>query len=112
MKLEVKSMRILAPIPGKATVGIEAPNDKADSVPFGDIITDDWLHDGKPLNVALGKLIDNSPLYQNIYNMPHALIAGATQSGKSVSLNTILMSLLINNSAEDLKLSIVDPKMV
>ncbi len=112
MKLEVKSLRILSPIPGRNTVGIEAPNDKADAVPFGDIITEEWLHDGKPLNVALGKLIDNSPLYQNIYNMPHALIAGATQSGKSVSLNTILMSLLIKNSPEDLKLIIVDPKMV
>ena len=112
MKLEVKSLRILSPIPGKNTVGIEAPNDKAEPVPFGDIITDEWLHDGKPLNVALGKLIDNSPLYQNIYNMPHALIAGATQSGKSVSLNTILMSLLIKNSPEQLKLIIVDPKMV
>ena len=112
MRLEVKSLRILSPIPGKNTVGIEAPNDKAEPVPFGDIITDEWLHDGKPLNVALGKLIDNSPLYQNIYNMPHALIAGATQSGKSVSLNTILMSLLIKNSPEDLKLIIVDPKMV
>ena len=112
MKLEVKSMRILAPIPGKATVGIEAPNDKADSVPFGDIITEEFIHDGKPLNVALGKLIDNSPLYQNIYNMPHALVAGATQSGKSVSLNTMLCSLIIKNSPEQLKLIIIDPKMV
>ena len=112
MNLQVKSLRILAPIPGKNTVGIEAPNDKADIVSFGDILSDDFVKDGKPLNCALGKYIDNTPVYENIYNMPHALIAGATQSGKSVCINTILMSLLIKNSPETLKLIIVDPKTV
>ena len=112
MNLQVKSLRILAPIPGKNTVGIEAPNDKADIVSFGDILSDEFINDGKPLNCALGKFIDGSPVYENIYNMPHALIAGATQSGKSVCINTILMSLLIKNSPELLKLIIVDPKTV
>ncbi|MCR5349758.1 MAG: DNA translocase FtsK [Acholeplasmatales bacterium] len=112
MNLQVKSLRILAPIPGKNTVGVEAPNDKADIVSFGDILSDDFIKDGKPLNCALGKYIDGSPVYENIYNMPHALIAGATQSGKSVCINTILMSLLIKNSPEKLKLIIVDPKTV
>ena len=112
MRLEVKSIRILTPIPGKNTVGIEAPNDKSEIVPYGDILSDEFIHDGKPLNVVLGKLIDNSPLYQDITKMPHALVAGATQSGKSVSLNTILVSLLIKNSPETLKLIIIDPKMV
>ena len=112
MCLAAKSLRIMAPIPGKATVGIEAPNDVRDSVAFGDIISDDFVNDGKPLNVAIGKYIDNSPVYQNIAEMPHALIAGATQSGKSVSINTMICSLILKNSPEHLKLILVDPKRV
>lgn len=112
MNLQVKSIRVLAPIPGRNTVGIEAPNDKADVVAFGDIIDDNFINDGKPLNVALGKMIDGSPIYQNITSMPHCLIAGATQSGKSVCINTILVSLITKNSPENLKLILVDPKKV
>ena len=110
--LEVKSLRVLAPIPGKNTIGIEVPNDEAEVVSFGDIITDEFINDGKPLNVALGKDINGSPVYQNITSMPHALIAGATQSGKSVSINTILVSLITKNSPNDLKLILIDPKKV
>ena len=112
MNLEVQSLRILCPIPGKNTVGIEAPNDKADVVKFGDIIDDKFVHDKKPMNVALGKDINGKPVYQDITDMPHALIAGATKSGKSVCINTLLVSLLIKNSPEKLKLILVDPKMV
>ncbi len=112
MSLAAKSLRIMAPIPGKTTVGIEAPNDVADTVAFGDILSEEFVNDGKPLNVALGKHIDGSPVYQDITAMPHALIAGATQSGKSVSINTIIISLLVKNSPADLKLILVDPKMV
>ena len=112
MNLQVKSIRILSPIPGKNTIGIEAPNDKADVVKFGDICDDQFVNDGKPLRVALGKNIDGSNVYQDITSMPHALIAGATQSGKSVCMNTILVSLLTKNSPENLKLILVDPKKV
>ena len=112
MNLQVKSIRILSPIPGKNTIGIEAPNDKADVVKFGDILSEDYFNDGKPLKVALGKNIDGSPVFQDITSMPHALIAGATQSGKSVCINTILVSLLAKNSPENLKLILVDPKKV
>ena len=112
MNLQVTSIRILTPIPGKNTVGIEAPNDVAEVVKFGDIIDDKFINDGKPMNVALGKNINGKPVYQDITDMPHALIAGATKSGKSVSINTILISLLIKNSPNDLKLILVDPKMV
>jgi len=112
MNLQVKSIRILSPIPGKNTIGVEAPNDKADVVKFGDILSDDYFNDGKPLKVALGKNIDGSPVFQDITSMPHALIAGATQSGKSVCINTILVSLLAKNSPENLKLILVDPKKV
>ena len=112
MNLQVKSIRILSPIPGKNTIGVEAPNDKADVVKFGDILSEDFINDGKPLKVALGKNIDGSPVFQDITSMPHALIAGATQSGKSVCINTILVSLLAKNSPENLKLILVDPKKV
>ena len=112
MNLQVKSIRILSPIPGKNTIGVEAPNDKADVVKFGDILSDEYFNDGKPLKVALGKNIDGSPVFQDITSMPHALIAGATQSGKSVCINTILVSLLAKNSPENLKLILVDPKKV
>ena len=112
MNLQVQSLRILSPIPGKNTVGVEAPNDVAEMVKFGDIITDEFVNDKKPMRVALGKDINGAPVYQDITDMPHALIAGATKSGKSVSINTILVSLLIKNSPEQLKLILVDPKMV
>ena len=112
MELKVKSIRMLLPIPGKNTVGIEAPNDEAEMVRFGDIINDDFINDGHPLRIALGKHIDGTAVYQDIEEMPHALIAGATKSGKSVCMNTILVSLLLKNSPEDLKLILVDPKKV
>ncbi len=112
MNLAVTSLRILAPIPGKNTVGIEAPNDVKDMVKFGDILSDDLIHDNKPLNVAMGKDIYGKPINQNIVEMPHALIAGATKSGKSVSINTMIVSLLVKNSPENFRLILVDPKMV
>ena len=110
--LQAKSLRMQAPIPGKNTIGIEVPNDVAEVVAFGDILTDEYMNNGKPLSVAIGKNIDGTPVFQNITDMPHALIAGATQSGKSVSINTILISLLLKNSPENLKLILVDPKKV
>ena len=112
MALKAMSLRILAPIPGKNTVGIEVPNEKADVVKFGDIITEDYLNNNKNLQIAGGKDIDGTPVYQNIIDMPHALIAGATKSGKSVCINSLLVSLLVKNSPEQLKLILVDPKMV
>ncbi len=112
MALQAKSLRIQAPIPGKNTVGIEVPNDKADVVSFGDILTDEYIASSKNLLVAMGKNIDGSPVFQNIIDMPHALIAGATKSGKSVCINTLLVSLLIKNSPDSLKLILVDPKKV
>ena len=97
--LGVTAIRIQAPIPGKRTIGIEVPNDKRETVWFGDIITKDFVNDGKPLNVSLGKDIDG-------------LVAGSTGSGKSVCINTILVSLLLKNRPDELKLILVDPKQV
>lgn len=112
MALQAISLRIQAPIPGKNTVGIEVPNDKSEIVNYGDILSDDYLNNKKNLLIALGKNIDGSPVFQNIADMPHALIAGATRSGKSVCINTLLVSLLLKNSPEQLKLLLVDPKKV
>jgi S-DNA-T family DNA segregation ATPase FtsK/SpoIIIE len=110
--LQATSIRLQTPIPGKNTVGIEVPNDVAEVVPFGDIVNDDFINDGKLLNVAMGKNIDGTPYYLDITEMPHALIAGSTRSGKSVSINAILLSLILKNSPDTLKLILIDPKKV
>lgn len=112
MNLGVKSIRILAPIPGKKTVGIEVPNDKTEMVCFGDIITDDFIKSENKTMVMLGKDIDGNPISRCIDDMPHCLVAGATKSGKSVCMSTILISLLLKNKPDELKLILVDPKQV
>lgn len=114
MALAATSLRIEAPIPGKPYVGIEVPNKVADVVSFGNVVdTKAFLEDHeRPLKVALGEDIDGTNIYVDIAKMPHGLIAGGTGSGKSVSVNTILVSLLIKNKPEDLRLILVDPKMV
>lgn len=114
MNLAAKSLRIEAPIPGKPFVGIEVPNFKTDIVSFGNVVdTEEFLNDHEhPLKVALGEDIDGKNIYVDIAKMPHGLIAGATNSGKSVCVNTILVSLLMKNKPEDLKLILIDPKMV
>ncbi|MCK9235370.1 MAG: DNA translocase FtsK [Acholeplasmataceae bacterium] len=114
MSLSSKSIRIEAPIPGKPFVGLEVPNHKTEIVAFGNVIDDPRFIDDvdHPLKVALGVDIDGENIYADIQSMPHGLIAGATNSGKSVCVNTILVSLLIKNSPEDLRLILIDPKMV
>ncbi|MBE0700844.1 MAG: DNA translocase FtsK, partial [Acholeplasmataceae bacterium] len=114
MNLASKSLRIEAPIPGKPYVGLEVPNVKPEIVAFGNVVdTKEFLEDkDHPLKVALGVDIDGENIYLDIQSMPHGLIAGATNSGKSVCVNTVLISLLIKNSPDDLKLILIDPKMV
>jgi S-DNA-T family DNA segregation ATPase FtsK/SpoIIIE len=113
MSLAATAVRIEAPIPGKPFVGVEVPNVEKDMVRFGNIVDDpQFLNSDKPLQVALGMDIDGSHVYANIESMPHGLIAGATNSGKSVCVNTILVSLLLKNSPDDLRLILIDPKMV
>jgi DNA segregation ATPase FtsK/SpoIIIE, S-DNA-T family len=114
MNLASKSIRIEAPIPGKPYVGLEVPNVTPEIVAFGNIVdTPQFLSDNAhPLKVALGVDIDGENIYVDIQNMPHGLIAGATNSGKSVCVNAILASLLVKNTPEDLKLILIDPKMV
>ncbi len=113
MNLSAKTIRIEAPIPGKPHVGIEVPNRKARMVHYYDIInTKEFRESKKKLLIALGKDIDGKAVYNNIEDMPHGLIAGSTASGKSVCINTLLISLLVKNSPDDLRLILIDPKMV
>ncbi len=112
LALSAKSLRLLAPIPGKKTIGLEVPNDKVDTVFFGDIISPDFISSGSPLEVSLGRNIDGRVITRAIEDMPHCLVAGATKSGKSVCMNTMLISLLCKNKPDDLKLILIDPKKV
>lgn len=113
MALAAKEIRMEAPIPGKNTVGIEVPNEEPEIVHFVDIINNDqFLNSKEPLTIALGLDIDGQGVYTSISKMPHGLVAGATGSGKSVCINTILMSLLFKYTPDELKLMLIDPKMV
>jgi len=106
-------VRIIAPIPGKSAIGIEVPNRDRELVTLGDILgrigKDDDLH---PLTAALGKDIGGEPVLVNLADMPHVLIAGSTGSGKSVSLNVMVTSLLMRNSPDRVRLILIDPKRV
>jgi DNA segregation ATPase FtsK/SpoIIIE, S-DNA-T family len=111
--LRAESVRIEAPIPGKALVGIEIPNESKSMVGLASLLSaPGWEVTDKPLLVALGKGISGTALFSNLAKMPHLLIAGTTGSGKSVMVHTIINSLLFRNSPEDLKFIMVDPKKV
>jgi S-DNA-T family DNA segregation ATPase FtsK/SpoIIIE len=113
MNLEGKSIRIEAPIPGKSTIGIEVPNIVQEKVMFGDLISrPEFLEDGNPLNVALGIDIGGDFITLDIASMPHALIAGTTGSGKSVCINTIINSILYKATPDQVRLILIDPKLI
>lgn len=111
--LAAETIRIQAPIPGKTTVGIEAANKVAEIVHFYDVVsTEQFKNSEDPLTVALGMDIDGYAVYTSVQKMPHGLVAGTTGSGKSVCINTVLVSLLFKYKPSELKLMLVDPKMV
>ena len=113
LSLASSDIRIEAPIPGKAAVGIEVPNKTKDMVLFKELIQSKEFSEIKSdIPLVLGKDITGNVVISTIDRMPHLLIAGATGSGKSVSINTIIMSLLYKSSPDDLKLLLIDPKVV
>lgn len=113
LALKAPAVRIVAPIPGKGAVGVEVPNPKPEIVALRDILESGAYADSKaPLPLALGRDLAGQPYAADLARMPHLLIAGATGSGKSICINTIITSLVFRYSPADLRLLMVDPKMV
>ena len=113
LNLAAETIRIEAPIPGKQAVGIEIPNKEKEMVPLRDVIESDEFEDNKSkLSVALGKDVAGEVVVADIAKMPHVLIAGSTGSGKSVCINTIITSFIYNAKPSEVKLVMVDPKVV
>lgn len=113
LNLEAKSIRIEAPIPGKAAVGIEVENDKINAVNIREIIDSKEFKSSKSkISFAVGKNISGKPVVGDLKGMPHLLIAGSTGSGKSVCINSIIASILYKAKPDEVKLVLVDPKVV
>jgi len=113
LAMRAPSLRIVAPIPGKAAVGIEVPNPMPRMVHVRELIEGaDYQRSTRALPIALGKNLEGDPVVADLAKMPHLLIAGVTGSGKSVCINTIITSLIYTHPPEKLKLLMIDPKMV
>ena len=113
LALSAQRLRIEAPVPGKPYVGIEVPNTHSSVVRLKTLLESDAFHKiGAPLTIALGRDVSGQPLIADLARMPHVLIAGATGSGKSVCITSIAACLAMNNSPEDLKMVMIDSKMV
>lgn len=112
LALAAHPIRIEAPIPGKSLVGIEVPNKAAATVRLGSILLYPEFQKLGPLAFGLGRNVSGEPIFQDIGKMPHLLVAGATGSGKSITLHAVLLSLLFKNSPEMLQFIMVDPKRV
>ena len=113
LNLAAQAIRIEAPIPGKSAVGVEVPNRRAADVRIRGILeSKEWLQDSEPLAFAVGRDISGMPIVGDLNRMPHLLVAGQTNSGKSVMINTLICSLLYRNSPSQMKIILVDPKQV
>jgi len=113
MALCAETIRIQAPIPGRDVVGIEIPNDSFDTIYLRDILESELFTTSKsPLTIALGKDIVGNAFVTDLKRLPHLLIAGTTGSGKSVGINAMILSLLYRNDPDNLKLMLIDPKML
>jgi len=113
LALAAPGVRIEAPIPGKAAVGVEVPHMKNITIGLKDVISsNEFLHTNDKIPLALGMGIDGKPIVIDLSQMPHVLVAGATGSGKSVCINTIIASILYKSKPEEVKLILIDPKKV
>ena len=113
LAMRAPSVRILAPVPGKAVVGIELPNPKRETVSFKEIIcSDSFQETNSKVALAVGKDHIGRPVTEDLAQVPHLLMAGSTGSGKSVGINTMICSLLLNATPEEVKMIMIDPKML
>lgn len=113
LALSALSIRIQAPIPGKPVVGIEIPNPVRESVSLKDVVSaDPFLNSGSTVTLALGKDISGNPFVIDLARLPHLLVAGSTGSGKSVSINAMVCSLLLRATPDEVKFLLIDPKML
>jgi len=113
LALEAYRVRIEAPIPGKAAVGIEVPNKVREDVCLREVIDSEQFHaSNSKLTIALGKTVTGDPLVVDLAGMPHLLIAGATGSGKTVCVNSLIASILYNSTPEEVRFMMIDPKVV
>lgn len=113
LALKATSIRIVAPIPGKSVVGIEVPNRSRETVSLKEVVSSEAFRRARSrLTMALGKDIFGAPVTADLKTMPHLLVAGATGAGKSVSLNTMLLSILFSAKPNEVKLLLIDPKML
>ncbi|MEE8397385.1 MAG: DNA translocase FtsK, partial [Desulfobacterales bacterium] len=113
LALSASSIRIVAPIPGKAVIGIEIPNTDRETVRFKELIASSAFEKSKSkLTLVLGKDIEGSPVIAELDKMPHLLIAGATGTGKSVALNTMICSILYKSNPEEVRFIMIDPKRI
>ena len=112
LALAAKDIRIEAPIPGKSLIGIEVPNQQVATISFKDVISAMKPDPNKPLEVPLGRDVSGNLITADLSKMPHLLIAGSTGSGKSVAINGIITSLVMNDTPDQVKMMLVDPKKV
>ncbi|HEX6726962.1 MAG TPA: DNA translocase FtsK [Nitrospira sp.] len=113
LALKATSLRIVAPLPGKSVVGIEVPNRSRETVSLKEVVMSEAFRRARSrLTLALGKDIFGAPITADLKTMPHLLVAGATGAGKSVSLNTMLLSILFSAKPSEVKLLLIDPKML
>ncbi len=113
LAMRAESIRILAPVPGKAVVGIEIPNTERETIAFRDILEcEDFNKSKSPLTLALGKDVSGVPFTTDLAKMPHLLVAGATGAGKSVAVNAMILSILYKATPDDVRFLMIDPKML
>jgi S-DNA-T family DNA segregation ATPase FtsK/SpoIIIE len=112
LALATPTVRILAPIPGKSLIGIEAPNEHRTTVTLGDVLAPGQVPDTSPLMLGIGKDVGGESIVLDLAKMPHMLIAGSTGTGKSVCINSLLMSVIMRSTPDEVRIILIDPKRI